>query len=604
MAQFPADMDRVFTAYIGVQQRGAQTDEGLLAESVDAAVNSIQRWIAEGPSTAPASIEQFQVLDGDDVPNSTVWVCYWNEASKYEDSIRRLSLVNIHQQLSASHRESVGLWCERFASHLSRVETNYSGLDYLPGLARLPGVSTVEHTLTAYWGAARDRIPASATDRFAQNEGLGRTQLGPEPASPHKTSGYHVVGTNPDNIVHIRSGQLRRRRNERTSGAMGLRYLYNRPLSSGVREKTCETKESCVAGFFRNLADLEHWAKSHPSHLAIYTGAIKHAKKFGERRKFRTWHEVSVLKHGEAHFEYVNCVDRTVMAFDQEGTAQLTETTKSYEPPPIYDTIADPIILRTLLVEDIYRLGGQFAILCQFAHPALAKGSYNHSNFATRIPNRLQNTARFLNAAVFGTQQDKAAIFSIIHRYHARVRAEDYDANDPELHKWTAATLFVAVVIVHETFFGELPRDKMEALYRESAVFGTSLRMPPEMWPTTLAEFWEYWNHNIETLEVTDMAQKLSRDLLYPVHLPMWMRVLAPLSRLLTIYFLPERLAKEYDLQPTMLSRIQFQATVRVMRIAYPSMPQHLRQTLHRQYMEDLGKAVDRIRKTGHWAGV
>lgn len=121
MAQFPADMDRVFTAYIGVQQRGAQTDEGLLAESVDAAVNSIQRWIAEGPSTAPASIEQFQVLDGDDVPNSTVWVCYWNEASKYEDSIRRLSLVNIHEQLSASHRESVGLWCERFASHLSRV---------------------------------------------------------------------------------------------------------------------------------------------------------------------------------------------------------------------------------------------------------------------------------------------------------------------------------------------------------------------------------------------------------------------------------------------------------------------------------------------------
>ncbi|KAF4267008.1 hypothetical protein KXW39_006017 [Aspergillus fumigatus] len=336
MAQFPADMDRVFTAYIGVQQRGAQTDEGLLAESVDAAVNSIQRWIAEGPSTAPASIEQFQVLDGDDVPNSTVWVCYWNEASKYEDSIRRLSLVNIHQQLSASHRESVGLWCERFASHLSRVETNYSGLDYLPGLARLPGVSTVEHTLTAYWGAARDRIPASATDRFAQNEGLGRTQLGPEPASPHKTSGYHVVGTNPDNIVHIRSGQFWANcaedetnayeealeptlraglaylwDNPQTSGAMGLRYLYNRPLSSGVREKTCETKESCVAGFFRNLADLEHWAKSHPSHLAIYTGAIKHAKKFGERRKFRTWHEVSVLKHGEAHFVYVNCVDRT-----------------------------------------------------------------------------------------------------------------------------------------------------------------------------------------------------------------------------------------------------------------------------------------------------
>ncbi|GIC84270.1 phenylacetaldoxime dehydratase family protein [Aspergillus udagawae] len=336
MAQFPADIDRVFTAYIGVQRLEAQTDESSLTESVNAAVESIQRWMVEDASSAPASIEQFQVLDGDDVPNSTVWVCYWNDASKYEDSIRRLSLVDIHQQLNPPHRQSVGLWCERFSSHLSRVETNYSGLDYLPGLARLPGVSTVEHTLTAYWGAARDRIPASATDQFAENEEPEKTQVPAATTSHRETQNYHAVGTNPDNLVHIRSGQFwanceenEARAYEETleptlrsglaylwdnpqkSGAMGLRYLCNRPLASLAPEKTRETKESCVAGFFRNLADLEHWAKSHPSHLAIYTGAIRHAKKFGDQRKFRTWHEVSVLKRGEAHFEYVNCTRRT-----------------------------------------------------------------------------------------------------------------------------------------------------------------------------------------------------------------------------------------------------------------------------------------------------
>jgi hypothetical protein len=245
--------------------------------------------------------------------------------------------VNIHQQLNSPHRESVGLWCERFTSHLSRVETNYSGLDYLPGLARLPGVSTVEHTLTAYWGAARDRIPASATDQFAENDEPEKTHVAPGTTSQREIQNYHVVGTNPDNLVHIRSGQFWANcpedetkayeetleptlraglaylwDNPQKSGAMGLRYLYNRPPTArAALEKTRETKESCVAGFFRNLADLEHWAKSHPSHLAIYTGAIKHAKKFGDQRKFRTWHEVSVLKHGEAHFEYVNCMGRT-----------------------------------------------------------------------------------------------------------------------------------------------------------------------------------------------------------------------------------------------------------------------------------------------------
>jgi hypothetical protein len=59
------------------------------------------------------------------------------------------------------------------------------------------------------------------------------------------------------------------------------------------------------------MADLETWAARHPSHLAIWAGAIKHGKKFGDKRRFRTWHEVSVLRGGEARFEYVNCVKGT-----------------------------------------------------------------------------------------------------------------------------------------------------------------------------------------------------------------------------------------------------------------------------------------------------
>ena len=38
---------------------------------------------------------------------------------------------------------------------------------------------------------------------------------------------------------------------------------------------------------------------------------MKHAKQFGEGRKFMTWHEVSILKAGEARFDYVNCSPET-----------------------------------------------------------------------------------------------------------------------------------------------------------------------------------------------------------------------------------------------------------------------------------------------------
>ncbi|CEJ93470.1 hypothetical protein VHEMI09056 [[Torrubiella] hemipterigena] len=134
-----------------------------------------------------------------------------------------------------------------------------------------------------------------------------------------------------------------------------------------------------------------------------------------------------------------------------------------------------------MMTEDLYLLGGQFAILCQFAHPDLAKSSYNHSRFATCVAIRLRNTVRFLNAAVYGTPGEKTAVFSIIHKYHSRVKGNDYDANNPELHKWTVATSFAGLLVIYETFIGKLAPQDMKALYHQSVVFGTSLQMTPEM---------------------------------------------------------------------------------------------------------------------------
>jgi len=249
----------------------------------------------------------------------------------------------------------------------------------------------------------------------------------------------------------------------------------------------------------------------------------------------------------------------------------------------------------------VYLLGGQFAILCQFAHPSLARGASKHSTFASRIPTRLRNTARFLNAAVFGTPREKAAIFSVIHRYHARVRGDGYDANDPELHRWTAATLFVSLVVVHEALFGKIERPRLEAMYRQAAVFGTSLRMPPELWPATLDEFWAYWDEQVETLKVTDEARELARALLWPAGLPWNLRAVTPFARLMTAHLLPARLAREYGLEPSALSWAQYHAAVATMATVYPRLPDSVRHRMHNEYMADLERAVARIEKTGHW---
>ncbi|KJZ74773.1 hypothetical protein HIM_05890 [Hirsutella minnesotensis 3608] len=217
---------------------------------------------------------------------------------------------------------------------------------------------------------------------------------------------------------------------------------------------------------------------------------------------------------------------------EEADQAIVPAVKRRYKTPVIYETIEEPTFLRELIEDDIYLFGGHFAILCQFAHPALAEGTRAHSSFAGR-----------------------AAIFSVIHGQHARVRGAGYDANDPELHRWTAATLFVSLLVVHETFFGPLAPDRLLALYRQSAVFGTSLRMPPDMWPATLADFWAYWEAN-------------------------------------------------YGIEPTPLSRLGYGATVSVVRVLYPLLPAAARQRWHRQYMEDLNKAVANIERTGHWVEV
>lgn len=317
--KLPADVDRVFTIYVGIQKHAADTTT---QSSAFKAKQLIQRWISEAH---PEAHEKFTVLEGADEVGSEVWVCYFADSAAYEDSVRKLSLPQIHASL-APDASTVGLWVERFSTPFSRLETNYSGLDYLPGYARMPGADTVEHTLSAYWGAARDRIPDSGHDLFSK---ASEQETAPPQEIP-PALGQRLVGSNYENMVHIRSGQFWENCSAEESEAYetkleptlmaGLRYLWQNPLDTGTlglrfvrseREPGTVAKETCAAGFSRSLGDLEAWAEKHPSHKAIYLGAIKHAKTFGLDRKMRTWHEVSVLKAGEVQFEYVNCTPST-----------------------------------------------------------------------------------------------------------------------------------------------------------------------------------------------------------------------------------------------------------------------------------------------------
>lgn len=319
--ELPEGIDHIYTTYIGVQPHN--NDPSTLA-AAENAIAALDLW-TKPPTDSPWLNEPFTVVRGD-IPGSKVWVSYFKDRESWTRRLDALNLPELYSLLGDA-RSSIGLWCEAFETLASRLETIYSVLDYLPGLAKLPGATQQRHKFTAYWGAARDRISGSGFDAF---ERVDESVWAPPEKVPVGL-GERLVGTNYDNIVHIRSGQFWERADdvERASyeGELeptlmkGLQYLWDNPLESGciglrfLRNYDPAggrlLRETCGAGFFRSLGDLESWAKEHPSHKAIFNGFMRHQRKFGKERKLRTWHEVSVLKKGEAKFEYVNCVPET-----------------------------------------------------------------------------------------------------------------------------------------------------------------------------------------------------------------------------------------------------------------------------------------------------
>ncbi|CAK3896410.1 Hypothetical predicted protein [Lecanosticta acicola] len=316
-----SSITHLYTLYIGVQCHSGNTTARTKAE------DTISTLLNNSTSSNPAT-DTFRVTEGFDTTDSKVWALYFTHPDPFTSTLQTLNLPRIWNTLPS--KPDIGLWIEHFTAPISRLETNYSRLAHKPGLAQLPNTTQPAHELTAYWGAGRDRIPDSATDQFPTPSDLPK----PPPFLGEIPRGYgqHLTGTNYDHMCHIRSGQWwaqcedaeRRAYEQDLQIALmdGMRYLWQHPRETGTLglrflqnttndQEERRLRETCGAGFFRNWSDLEKWSSRHPSHLAIFNGAMAHAKRFGEDRKFMTWHEVFILKAGEATMEYVNCGPET-----------------------------------------------------------------------------------------------------------------------------------------------------------------------------------------------------------------------------------------------------------------------------------------------------
>jgi uncharacterized protein (DUF2236 family) len=247
-------------------------------------------------------------------------------------------------------------------------------------------------------------------------------------------------------------------------------------------------------------------------------------------------------------------------------------------------------------------LAGPANVIMQLARPGVGYGVLESRVESGRVDlhpiKRARTTFTYLAVATAGSDAQKAAFRQAVNRAHAQVYSTpdspvEYNAFDPELQLWVAACLFKGAVDVHRIFVGELDDEDADRLYREGMTFGTTLQVPPEMWPADRAAFDRYWRASLEKVHIDDAV----REYLYPIAvarmrgltLPRALRRLAERAALLiTTGFLPQRFRDEMQLPWDATKQRQFDRLMAVLRTVNYLMPRFVRRFPFNVLLRDL----------------
>lgn len=207
-------------------------------------------------------------------------------------------------------------------------------------------------------------------------------------------------------------------------------------------------------------------------------------------------------------------------------------------------------------------LAGPANVIMELSRPGVGHGvaeSRVESGRIDRHPiKRARTTFTYIAVANSGTDVQKAAFRRAVNRAHAQVYSTpdspvSYNAFDPELQLWVAACIFKGGIDIYRTFVGEIPDEEADRMYRDGMSIGTTLQVPPEMWPPDRAAFDKYWQESLNKVHIDDAV----RAFLYPiavsrikgVKLPGWLRTpLESFNLLITTGFLPQRFRDEMRL--------------------------------------------------------
>jgi uncharacterized protein (DUF2236 family) len=162
---------------------------------------------------------------------------------------------------------------------------------------------------------------------------------------------------------------------------------------------------------------------------------------------------------------------------------------------------------------------GPRALLLQLAHPAVAAGVHEHSDFRADPWRRLSATLRSYLTIVYGTTRAARAEIRRLNTLHRAISGPGYSARDPELALWVHATLIDSTIVANDAWIEPLSTDRRARYYAETRPIGRAFGVPDELLPRDLDAFEAYVVSMLAPggpIAVSETARDLGRAVLSP----------------------------------------------------------------------------------------
>ena len=230
---------------------------------------------------------------------------------------------------------------------------------------------------------------------------------------------------------------------------------------------------------------------------------------------------------------------------------------------------------------------GPAAAILQIAHPRIARGVAEHSDFRNDTMGRLRRTLSATNGIAFGTLVEADAIKERLKQVHGQVRGETpqdmngpnrYSAFEPDLLLWVLATLVIASIQGWEMVYGPLPLNRRENFYRDMLRFGTYFGIRESDCPDNWPEFSDYYESMIHGDELAShpLCAEVCRHIVHP-RSTFGTRVLGHELRFLIIETFPGPLREKMGLQSTAISRLKMRLLKKTAPVLFPRLPKKQR---------------------------